>query len=148
MTLQQQRRSSRCRLSRASRHRAWLALEGSVAFVFVPGASVARGAIVSVVCIVVAGVFFVPLQWGPFAAVVLVLFASSLDGALVVGVEAYASPCFFAETFPFLDVVGGGAGGGGFAEEEGEEFVWDGEMGRLLELLEGEETEESFEERE
>ena len=39
-----------------------------------------------------------------------------------------------------------GAGGCGFGEEEGQEFVWDGEVRRLLELLEGEEAEEGFKE--
>lgn len=43
-------------------------------------------------------------------------------------------------------LVASGAGGGGFLEEEIEEFVADGEVGLLLELLEGGEAEESFEE--
>lgn len=43
-------------------------------------------------------------------------------------------------------LVAAGAGRGGFFEEEVEEFVADGEVGLLLELLERGEAEEGFEE--
>ncbi len=76
---------------------------------------------------------------------VLVFLASSLDGALVVRIEPHAPPRFGPETFALFAV---GAGGGAFGEEEGEELVGDGEVGGLLELLEGEQTEEGFEEGE
>lgn len=121
---------------------------GAVAFVLVAWAAVPERRGVSLV----GGVFFVvfvasavPLL---FSAAVLVLLAAALDGALVVRIEADAPAGFRAETFPFLSVGVGGPGGGGFREEKGEEFVGDGEMRGLLELLKGKQAEESFEEGE
>ena len=78
-------------------------------------------------------------------ALVLVLLAPALHRTLVIRIEAYATTGFVAEA---LSVFAVGAGGGGFGEEEGKEFVWDGEMGELLELLQREKAEEGLEEGE
>ena len=79
----------------------------------------------------------------------LVGLAAALDGAFVVGVEADFGCGFVAQADSVLGVgAGAGGAGGGVGEEEVEEFVGDGEVGLLLELLEGGEAEEGFEEGE
>ncbi len=78
---------------------------------------------------------------------VLVVLAASFDGAFVVGVETDSCACFAADPTA-LFAVGSGAGRGGFFEEEVEELVVDGEVGGLLELLEGGEAEEGLEQGE
>lgn len=77
---------------------------------------------------------------------VLVVLAAALNGAFIVGIPAYTAAGFGAEALAML-LVAAGAGGGGFLEKEVEEFVADGQMGLLLELLEGCEAEESLQER-
>lgn len=81
------------------------------------------------------------------APAVLVILSAALDGAFVVRVPSDAAACFVTKTLAML-LVAAGAGGGGFLEEEVEEFVADGEVGLLLELLERGETEKGLEEGE
>lgn len=90
----------------------------------------------------------VPLLVVVVVAAVLIVLPAPLDGALVVGVEADSPPRFVADALALLDVAGRGAGGGALGEEEGEEFVGDGEVRRLLELLQREQAEEGLEEGE
>ncbi len=82
-----------------------------------------------------------------FSASVLVLFAATLHGTFVVRVKAYPTASFASKTFSLLGVAIGGSCGCGFREEEGKEFIRNGEVGSLLELLEGEKAEEGFKER-
>lgn len=65
-----------------------------------------------------------------------VFFTAAFDGAFVVRVETYSSSCVSADA---LAVFGVGACAGGCAvfEEEIQEFVFDGEVGGLAELLQG-----------
>ena len=76
-----------------------------------------------------------------------VLLSAALDGTFVVGVEAYTQAGLAADTAAQLRVASC-AHGAALGEEEGEEFVWDGKVGGLLELLEGGEADQHFEEGE
>jgi hypothetical protein len=65
----------------------------------------------------------------------LIVFSTSFDRTFVVRVKSYAPTSLGAQAFSFLGVGIGGARGRGFGEKECEEFVGNGEMGGLLELL-------------
>jgi hypothetical protein len=65
-----------------------------------------------------------------------ILFASALDGAFVVRIEANSSTRISAHALAVLSVRACASGCAVF-EEEIQEFVFDGEVGGLAELLEG-----------
>ena len=79
---------------------------------------------------------------------ILILLPPPLDRALIIRIKAHPPSRFSADATALHVIARGGARGGGFGEEEGEEFVGDGEVRRLLKLLEGEEAEDCFEEGE
>jgi hypothetical protein len=65
-----------------------------------------------------------------------VFLSASFDGTFVVRVKTNSTACISADALAVLG-VGACAGGCAVFEEEVEEFVFDGEMGGLAELLEG-----------
>lgn len=80
-------------------------------------------------------------------ATILVVLAPPLKRTLVVRIPADLAPRLGADALAVL-LVAAGSGGGRLLEEEVEELVGDGEVGLLLELLQGCKTEEHFEEGE
>lgn len=78
---------------------------------------------------------------------VLIVLAASFEGAFVVRIPADSAAGVGAKTLAVL-FVAAGASGSGFFEEEVQQFVANGEVGLLLELLEGHKPEEGLEEGE
>lgn len=64
------------------------------------------------------------------------IFSARFNWTFVEGIKPHFSSGCGADALSVL-FVAAGAGCGGFFEEEVEEFVADGEVGLLLELLEG-----------
>ena len=80
---------------------------------------------------------------------VLIVLAPPLHGALIIRIKPYFPPRFTSQPLSLLGIWAGAGGARvGVGEEEVEEFVGDGEVGLLLELLEGGKTEEDFKEGE
>jgi hypothetical protein len=77
---------------------------------------------------------------------ILILLAAPLKGRLVIWVPAYFSAGICTKPLSML-LVAASARAGGFFQEEIEEFIGDGKVGLLLELLERGEAEQCFEER-
>ena len=76
-----------------------------------------------------------------------IFLSSPLDRTLIIRIETHSPHCIMTKPLSVV-FVRARAGGRAVFEEEVEEFVFDGEVGFLAELLEGGEFEEHFEEGE
>jgi len=88
-----------------------------------------------------------PATFIPLSLLILIILTMSLHWTLIIRIKSHLPSRFLPRAAPVVGIATR-ACGARFFEEEGEEFVGDGEVGGLLVLLKGGEADEHFEDGE